>query len=83
VQWAKLRFSAERARWIAAETWHPKQRGQFMPDGRYLLDLPYADPRELVMDILRHVPDVEVLAPDSLREDVAEKLRRAVARVTL
>ena len=24
--------------------------------GRWLLELPYADPRELAMDILRHVP---------------------------
>ena len=27
VTWAKLRFSAERARWVAAEAWHPEQRG--------------------------------------------------------
>ena len=47
------------------------------------LDLPYADPRELVMDILRHVPEVEVLGPVGLREAVAEKLRQAVRRVTL
>ena len=61
VQWAQLRFSPERARWVAAETWHPKQHGRFEADGSYLLELPYADPRELVMDILRHVPEVEVL----------------------
>ena len=60
VQWARLRFTAERARWVAAETWHPKQRGRFEPDGTYLLELPYADPRELAMDILRHVPEPPV-----------------------
>ena len=47
VQWARLRFSAERARWVSAESWHPKQRAQFEPEGSYLLELPYADPREL------------------------------------
>jgi len=82
VQWATLRFTPERARWVAAETWHPKQRGHFEADGHYRLELPYADPRELVMDILRHVPEVEVVAPPALREAVAEKLRRAVHRVT-
>ena len=86
VQWATLRFSAERARWVAAETWHPKQRGRFEPDGTYVLELPYADPRELAMDILRHVPEVEVLGPPALRAMVEERLRQGLesfqARVT-
>ena len=81
VQWARLRFSAERARWVAAESWHPLQRGRFEANGSYLLDLPYADPRELVMDILRHVPEVEVLGPKGLREVVAEKLRAGVEKL--
>ena len=81
VQWATLRFSAERARWVAAETWHPNQRGRFDEEGRWVLELPYADPRELVMDILRHVPEVEVLGPEGLGATVLEKLREAVARV--
>ena len=81
VQWARLRFSAERARWVAAETWHPKQRGRFEPDGTYLLELPYADPRELAMDILRHVPEVEVLGPPALRAMVEERLRQGLERI--
>ena len=81
VQWAQLRFSAERARWVAAENWHPKQRGRFEADGTYKLELPYADPRELVMDILRHVPEVEVLGPKALRDLVAEKLRAGVEKM--
>ena len=52
-------------------------------DGSYLLELPYADPRELVMDILRHVPEVVVVAPPSLRDEVAKKLRAAVSGITL
>ncbi len=79
--WAKLRFSAERARWVALEQWHPKQRGKLLKDGRYELDVPFADDRELSMDILRHVPEVEVLAPVDLREKVIEKLRAGLARI--
>src|SRR3546814_9734357 len=30
---AVLRFTAERARWIAAEQWHPQQQGIWLPDG--------------------------------------------------
>ena len=82
VQWAELRFSPDRARWVAAETWHPNQKGRFDADGHWLLDLPYADPRELVMDILRHVPEVEVLGPVGLREAVGEKLRAWVVKMS-
>ena len=79
VDWAKLRFTPERARWVATEQWHPQQRSRFEVDGSYVLELPYSDPRELVMDILRHGPDVEVLAPEHLRGKVREALRTALA----
>ena len=82
VQWATLRFTPERARWVAAETWHPRQRGRFEADGSYRLELPYADPRELVMDILRHVPEVEVVGPAGLREAVGEKMRAGVEKMS-
>lgn len=71
---AVLRFTPERARWIAEEQWHPKQQGDFLEDGRYELHIPYADSRELVMDILRHVPDVEVVSPQLLLNEVKLKL---------
>ena len=79
--WARLRFSAERSRWVAAEAWHPKQRGAFDTQGRWNLDLPYADPRELVMDILRHVPEVQVLWPQELAEEVRGKLVKGLRRL--
>lgn len=78
VQWATLRFSAERARWVAAETWHPQQRGTWDEAGRWLLALPYADPRELEMDILRHMPHVDVLAPAALRNSVVKKMQEGL-----
>ena len=78
VQWATLRFTPERAKWVSAESWHPKQRGRFDAYGYWVLELPYSDPRELVMDILRHVPEVEVVEPVGLRVAVREKLLAAV-----
>lgn len=71
---AVLRFSAERARWVADERWHPQQVGQFLTDGRYELSFPYRDDRELTMDVLRHGPHVEVVSPESLREEVIRQL---------
>ena len=75
---AVLRFSPERARWVADERWHPEQIGQFLTDGRYELRIPYRDDRELVMDILKYGPDVEVVAPESLCQTVADRLARAL-----
>jgi predicted DNA-binding transcriptional regulator YafY len=69
-QRARLRFTAERARWVAAEVWHPEQKGSFDGEGRYVLELPYRDDREIVLDIMRHGPDVEVLAPATLRAKI-------------
>lgn len=79
LQWARLRFSPERARWVALEQWHPRQRARFLEDGRYLLEVPYADARELIMDILRHIPEVEVIAPESLRDAVRQRLEQGLA----
>ena len=65
------------ARWVASQEWHPKQMGEFDKDGSYCLSLPYADDRELVMDILKYGPGVEVLEPAALRERVAGQLSAA------
>ena len=78
-QWAQLRFTPARARWVAAEQWHPDQRGSVLPDGSYQLDVPYSIETELVMDILRHMPDVEVMGPPALRTKVRDKLKAALA----
>ena len=72
---AVLRFSAERARWVADERWHPQQSGQYLTDGRYELRIPYRDERELVMDIMRHGADVEVVSPSILREKIAAQIK--------
>ncbi len=80
VRWATLRFTPARARWVAAEEWHPAQRSRVEADGSYHLELPFSDPRELVMDILKHGAEVEVIAPDDLRARVAAELAEALAR---
>ena len=75
---ASLRFTPERARWVAAEQWHPEQQATWLPDGGYRLEVPYSDDRELVMDILRHGPDVEVEGPEELRRRVRRLLDAAL-----
>ena len=58
VQWATLRFTPQAARWVAAQSWHASQRARFEADGSYLLEIPYADDRELLMEILKYGPEV-------------------------
>jgi len=77
-QTAVLRFSPHRARWVAEEQWHPDQRGSWLPDGRWQLTLPYANPEELLMEILKYGADCEVAAPAALREAVVGRLRGAL-----
>jgi predicted DNA-binding transcriptional regulator YafY len=72
--WAKLKFTPARARWVATEEWHPKQRAHVEADGSYVLEIPYNDDRELIGDILRHGPEVEVIAPKELRTRCREQL---------
>ncbi len=45
-----------------------------------MLEVPYSDDRELLRDILKHGPDVEVLAPESLRKRVKQALEDAAWR---
>lgn len=83
VEWAELRFAPERARWVSKETWHPDQQGQFDAVGYYTLKLPFSSPLELAMDVMRHLPEVEVIAPDSLREEVKTRLTKALESLQL
>lgn len=75
---AKLKFSPERAKWVSGEKWHPEQKSAFDQDGCYILEIPYSDPRELIMDILKYGPDVEVMSPEPLKEHVRGKLAEAL-----
>lgn len=79
-QTAILHFTHERARWVADEHWHPDQQGLFLEDGSYELALPFSDYRELILDILKYGPDVEVIAPESLREEVKKRLAEALQK---
>jgi predicted DNA-binding transcriptional regulator YafY len=80
VQWATLRFTPERARYVSLEEWHPKQRARWEKDGSYVLDVPYNAGKELAMDILRLAPDVEVMKPASLRAEIQARARRMAQR---
>ena len=77
---AVLIFDAEAARWVREEEWHPQQRVIDLPDGGIQIEVPYSNPREILMDILRHGPHVEVVRPPSLRSAVADEHRQAAEK---
>ncbi len=76
VTWATLRFTPERARWVAAEKWHPDQVGRVLEDGGYELRVPYTDDRELMMDVLKFGGNCVVVEPAILRERVLAECRK-------
>ena len=79
LKWATLVFDADAAQWVANEEWHPQQKARWLADGRYELQVPYNDPTELTMDILRHGDSVVVVGDKALATLVRERLLRAAA----
>lgn len=64
---AILNFTHFRSQWVSHEIWHQQQRGQYMPDGSYQLEIPYKVDTELIREILKEGPEVRVIAPESLK----------------
>ncbi len=75
---ALLLFNQQRGRYIEKEQWHPNQQGEWQGDS-YQLRIPYHNPTELIMDILKYGADVEVIAPEALRQAVKREITRIAA----
>ena len=88
VRWATLVFDADAAQWVANEEWHPQQKARWLEpapgaasgERRYELQVPYSEPTELAMDILRHGDSVVVSGDKALASLIATRLRSAAAR---
>jgi predicted DNA-binding transcriptional regulator YafY len=79
VHQVKLKFNPQRARWVATELWHPDQKGSTLPDGSYVLEFPYNQDHELLMDIMKHGSAVEVLEPPELRDKLIAEVHQNLA----
>ena len=83
VKWATLVFEPDAAQWVAHEEWHPEQKSRWLGgrsgEGSYELVVPYSDPTELMMDILRHGDSVRVAGDKALAAAVAQRLAKAAA----
>ena len=71
-----LRFTPFRARWIKEQLWHPNQSIIQHEDGSLELSFPVADFREIKLKILQFGADVEVIAPQELRAEVLDEIKK-------
>jgi len=74
---AVLHFTEQAARWVADEEWFPEQESRWLDENTFELRIPYNNPTELIMEICRYGPDVEVIEPPELRRRLANKLQAA------
>jgi predicted DNA-binding transcriptional regulator YafY len=74
----KLKFSPNRARWVSTENWHPKQVGTTLTDGSYILEFPFNQDLELIMDIIKYGSDVEVIEPEELRQKIFKEVQKTL-----
>lgn len=80
VRWATLVFQPDAAQWVAQEEWHPQQKTRWLEDGRFELQVPYSEPTEIAMDILRHGDSVKVVGDAALVRTIARTSARAAAQ---
>ncbi len=78
-----LRFSPSVSSRVRERCWHPTQTIDPAPDGGCILRVRVSEPLEMQPWIRSWGAQVEVLAPDWLRERVADELRRASDRYWL
>jgi len=71
---AQLRCLPPIAHDIAQQQWHSQQHGEW-DEQDYLLTIPYSDHRELILDILKHTPNIYVEQPAELRQQVQQRLQ--------
>jgi predicted DNA-binding transcriptional regulator YafY len=72
-----LRFTPTVAARVLETTWHPSQRVEVAADGSLTWQATVAGTIEIRLWILSWGDDVEVISPESLRNDVASTHRRA------
>ena len=71
-----LRFSPRKSSWIKGQAWHKDQKERYLKDGSLELTFPVSSFAEIMMVILSHGSDVEVIKPKALRTLIKEEAKR-------
>jgi proteasome accessory factor B len=72
-----LRFTETAKPFVVERQWHPSQQLQDTPEGGCLLQVQVSEPLEMQPWIRSWGAQVEVIAPEWLRERIAEELKQA------
>jgi len=75
-----LHFTPEAGKRVSEEFWHKSQQAETLPDGSILFRLHIPITPDFVSWVLYYGSQVRVVAPESLRRQVAEEHRKAVER---
>jgi predicted DNA-binding transcriptional regulator YafY len=75
-----LRFSPWKSCWIKGQVWHKDQKEKLFKDGSLELTFPVSSFNEIMMVILSHGSDVEVIKPKALRTLIKDEAKR-IARL--
>lgn len=73
-----LRFTPERSRWVKDEIWHEGQGEYPQKNGALIRTIMVSHEAEIMMEILKHGSQIEILAPQWLREKVAKEISSAL-----
>ncbi len=76
IERVSIRFAPDQARYVAERTWHPTERRQWAADGSLTLHFELSGLPGVKRWVLSYGASAEVLAPASLRQEVAEEARR-------
>jgi predicted DNA-binding transcriptional regulator YafY len=68
-----LRFTPKKSKWIKEQVWYNDQKIRTLKDGSIELAFPVVSYYEVIMDILRHGAEVEVVKPKALRVLIKEE----------
>jgi predicted DNA-binding transcriptional regulator YafY len=67
---------------VRESNWHESQQIDELLDGGCVLRITVGSTQEMKPWIRQWGPDCEVLAPEALRQEIADEMRRAGARYT-
>jgi predicted DNA-binding transcriptional regulator YafY len=74
----KLRFTPQRSLLVKNEMWHEKQTVCVDDHGSLYMTVPTSHEAEIMMEILKHGSQVEVLEPEWLRNKVVKEIKESL-----
>lgn len=78
----ELLFSSEKAPYIETKPIHPSQKHRRKDDGKLLVKLKLIPNYELMELLFGFGPDVEIISPNSLRDDMIKKAKKLIELYT-